>query len=65
LSRLKIAETSENVSKIDDVLTSVVDPDGVDEAKLLLENLKTKKDELESQLIELQVILSYFLGNTN
>jgi len=59
LSRLKIVETSENVTKIDDVLTSVVDPDGVDEAKLLLENLKTKKDELESQLIELQVILSY------
>jgi hypothetical protein len=59
LSRLKIVETSENVSKIDDVLTSVVDPDGVDESKLLLENLKTKKDELESQLIELQVILSY------
>ena len=56
-SEMKIVESSQNVSSVDAVSTSENDA-GVEESKALLEKLKTKKDEMESSLVEIQVTIS-------
>ena len=56
-SEMKIVESSQNVSSVDAVSTSANDA-GVEESKALLEKLKTKKDEMESSLVEIQVTIS-------